>query len=161
MKIKTLLISILLIAGIGGTYAQSFGVPYGAGECIADDLDGTLTIRAYGVGKNRSTSKEQAMKNAVYNVIFKGVPVQNNAYLSRPLLFEANAEEKYNGFFTDFFSENGAWKQFADLHDKRLGSTSSSRRRVQASTDVTVRVHRDKLRSYLEQNNIIKNEDDW
>lgn len=161
MKIRTFFISLMLIAGISGAYAQHFGVPYGAGDCIAVDLDGTLTIRAYGVGKNRSTSKEQAMKNAVYNVIFKGVPVENNAYLSKPLIFEVNAEEKYNAFFTKFFSEGGAWEQFADLHDRRAGSTSSSRRRVQASTDVTVRVHRDKLRSYLEQNNIIKNEDDW
>ena len=42
-------------------------------ECLAVELDGSETLRAWGRGKNRTDAIEQAKKNAVRDVLFKGV----------------------------------------------------------------------------------------
>lgn len=42
-------------------------------ECLGVELDGSETLRAWGRGKNRTDAIEQAKKNAVRDVLFKGV----------------------------------------------------------------------------------------
>ena len=37
------------------------------------EADGSITVRAYGMGRNRQDAIEQAWKNAVHDIIFKGV----------------------------------------------------------------------------------------
>ena len=42
-------------------------------KCMGIELDGSQTLRVIGYGKNRADAKEQAMKNAVWTVIFDGI----------------------------------------------------------------------------------------
>ena len=42
-------------------------------KCMGVELDGSQTLRVIGYGKNRADAKEQAMKNAVWTVIFDGI----------------------------------------------------------------------------------------
>lgn len=58
--------------------------------------------------KTREDAIEQACKNAVRDVLFKGVQTPENTILSRPLIREINAEEKYQYFFNPFFADGGA-----------------------------------------------------
>ena len=64
-------------------------------ECLGVELDGTQTLRAWGTGKNKGDAIDQAKKNAVRDVIFKGITSGSSECNKRPLIFEVNAQEKY------------------------------------------------------------------
>ena len=42
-------------------------------ECMGVELDGSQTLKAWGTGRNYSDACEQAKKNAVRDVLFKGI----------------------------------------------------------------------------------------
>ena len=121
-----------------------------------DEGDGSITVRAYGQGRNHGDAIEQARKNAVRDVIFKGVNVPGNALLSKPLVTGVNAEEKYQSFFGAFFTDGGMYQQFASSEDRRGGSTKRQANTMQVKFATTVRVKRSELRQYLIDNGIIK-----
>ena len=126
-------------------------------ECISVELDGSLTLRVSGNGRNRADALEQARKNAVYTVIFKGVDVRGqNPMMSKPLILEVNAEQKYQYFFNPFFTDGGKYKKFISKEDTRGGSNVRQKGSKQVEYTVTIRVNRSQLKDYLIENNIIK-----
>ena len=120
-----------------------------------DEGDGSITVRAYGHGRNRSDAIEQAAKNAVRDVIFKGVNVPNNPLLSKPLVTTVNAEEKFQDFFNEFFTDGGAYTQFVSSEDRRFGSNNKEKNSMQVKFAATIRVLRADLKKYLMNNGII------
>lgn len=122
---------------------------------LNDEGDGSITVRAYGHGKNRSDAIEQASKNAVRDVIFKGITVPNNTLLSKPLVTTVNAEEKFQDFFNTFFSDGGAYTKFVSNEDHRSGSNNKEKNTVQVKIAITVRILRADLKSYLMDNGVI------
>lgn len=129
-----------------------------ATECqyLNHESDGSITIRAYGQGRNRGDALEQARKNAVEQVIFKGIYVPGNSSLSRPLVYEVNAREKYEDFFNTFFRDGGDFNSFVHGDDKRIGTNEKSWSGTQAKISTTVTVERGLLKQYLKDINIIK-----
>lgn len=120
-----------------------------------DEGDGSLTLRAYGHGRNRSDAIEQAAKNAVRDVIFKGVNVPGNPLLSKPLVTVVNAEEKFQEFFNKFFTDGGAYSRFVTKKDRRMGSNNKEINTMQVKLSTTVRVLRSDLKQYLIKHEII------
>jgi hypothetical protein len=125
-------------------------------EYLNSEGDGSITVRAYGSGRNNVDAFAQARKNALQEVIFKGIAVPGNAYLSRPLIMEVNAEEKYAEFFNAFFADNGPYEEFVSKQDRRLVTNEKEFSGTQKKTSTTVRVLRSQLQKYLKENNIIK-----
>lgn len=125
-------------------------------EYLNTEADGSITVRAYGQGRNRIDAREQARKNAVREVILKGVNVPGNTLMSRPLVFGANAEEKIAPFLNEFFRDGGAYTMFISLDDRRVGSNEKHWGGAQMKISTTVRVYRAELEQYLRDNNIIK-----
>ena len=72
-------------------------------KCMGVELDGSQTLRVQGYGRNRSDAKEQAMKNAVWAVIFDGIRNGAEGGNIRPLVTEVNAKERYEDYFNLFF----------------------------------------------------------
>lgn len=66
------------------------------------ELDGSQTLRVLGYGRNRSDAKEQAMKNAVWAVVFDGIREGVSGCNMRPLVTEVNARERYEDYFNVF-----------------------------------------------------------
>ena len=64
-------------------------------ECLGVELDGSQTLKAWGNGRNRADAVEQAKKNAMRDVIFKGIREGKQECNQKPLIFEVNAEEKH------------------------------------------------------------------
>ena len=81
--------------------------------------DGSQTLKAWGNGRNRLDAVEQAKKNAVRDVIFKGITEGNKECNIKPIIFEVNAEEKYENYFNSFFADGGAFKNFVSLKTKK------------------------------------------
>ncbi|MBQ8565438.1 MAG: hypothetical protein IJ442_06380 [Bacteroidaceae bacterium] len=125
-------------------------------QCLGVELDGSQTLRAWGKGKDRADALEQAKKNAVRDVIFKGIRAGVNECNTKPLIFEVNAEEKYQYYFNKFFADGGEYKKYVSDADENLTSRMKAVSSTQQNWSVVVRVLRTDLRERLIQDNIIK-----
>lgn len=154
---QTILCCISLIAAAGCASSRVSTSSYypSATTYMNDEGDGSLTLRAYGHGRNRNDAIEQAAKNAVRDVIFKGVNVPNNALMSKPLVTVVNAEEKFQTFFNAFFADGGEYARFVTGRDRRSGSNNKETNTMQVKMSTTVRVLRAELKQYLIDNGLI------
>ena len=119
------------------------------------ELDGSQTLRVQGYGRNRADAKEQAMKNAVWAVIFDGIRDGVEGCNMRPLVTEVNARERYEDYFNLFFADNGAYKEYVSLSDTKKRSGGKVKDKVGYSYDLTVRVLRSQLKARLKADNLI------
>ncbi|MES2812837.1 MAG: hypothetical protein V4670_10250 [Bacteroidota bacterium] len=159
MKLKlTVIICLLTLTSINAQKKIAGNYGYKT-ECMGVELDGSVTLKAWGNGRNRADAVEQAKKNAVRDVIFKSILEGKQDCPKKPLITEVNAEEKYEDYFNKFFADGGEFKNFISLKDERIGE-KISRDRKKARESVTnglvVRVLRSELKSKLIADGIIK-----
>lgn len=124
-------------------------------RCMGVELDGSQTLRVQGYGRNRSDAKEQAMKNAVWAVIFEGIRDGVEGCNMKPLVTEVNAKERYEDYFNLFFTDNGAYKEYVSLRDTKKRSGGRSKDKLGYAYDLTIRVLRAQLKARLKQDNVI------
>lgn len=125
-------------------------------EYLGDGGDGILLIRAYGQNTNRKSAIVQAQKNALKEIIFKGIISSKNPSLSRPLVTEVNAQERHEAFFNHFFADNGEYRDYVKIAKPDNGRTESNSNSTLTKVSITLRVDRANLKSYLKAQNIIK-----
>lgn len=117
--------------------------------------DGSIvTLRTWGKGNDKNDALDQARKNALRTLIFKGVTAGVNGGEVRPILLTVNAEEKYRDYFNKFFSTNGPWKEFVKI-DEKMGGRKVSRNSEIENWETTVTVDTDKLIGRLTEDNIL------
>jgi hypothetical protein len=127
-------------------------------ECLGVEGDGSQTVKAHGVGRNRQDAVEQARKNAVRDVIFRGLREGKPDCEKRPILPEVNAQEKYVDYFNNFFADGGPYRDFVSAEDERLASRitrEKQRGRNSVSHSFIVRVKRSEIVKRLEQDGIL------
>lgn len=127
-------------------------------SCMGTELDGSETLRVLGYGRNRSDAKEQAMKNAVWAVIFDGIRDGSQGCNMRPLVSEVNARERYEDYFNIFFADNGEYKKYVSLRDTKKRSADRSKDKVGYSYEMTIRVLRSELKARLKADNVISSD---
>jgi hypothetical protein len=123
---------------------------------IRYDADGSMVLRAYGSGRTGANAREQAWKNAVRDVIFKGINVPGNPMASKPLVTEVNAQEKYEQFFNAFFQDKGYYRSFVTTEDRKPLSSVKEENKLEMKQGTTLRVLRPELKEYLKENGILK-----
>ena len=160
MKLNIMLFATLLLITIGCAPKKSVSTNYAyATECMGVELDGSQTLKAWGNGRNRQDAVEQAKKNAVRDVIFKGIRDGKQECNTKPLVFEVNAQDKYEDYFNKFFADGGEYKNFISLSGERIFD-KISRDKQRTSESVThgliVRVLRSELKQKLIQDGILK-----
>ncbi len=149
---------LTLVAVLSITYADAQTQPVYARSsvrCMGVELDGSQTLRVQGYGRNRSDAKEQAMKNAVWAVIFDGIKDGVEGCNMRPLVTEVNAKERYEDYFNIFFSDNGAYLEYVSLRDTKRRSGGRSKDKLGYAYDLTIRVLRPQLKARLKADNVI------
>lgn len=159
MKIRIALLALLL--SVPTIHAQKkLAGNYGyKTECMGVEGDGSATVKAWGNGRNRSDAVEQAKKNAVRDVIFNGLLEGKQDCKQKPLIFEVNAEEKYEDYFNKFFADGGEFKNYISLRDERiLDKLDRDRKRGRGSVTngLILRVLRSELKAKLIADGIIK-----
>jgi len=125
-------------------------------ECLGTELDGSYTLRAWGVGRSQVDAMEQARKNAVKDVIFNGITKGKGGCQIKPILTEVNAQEKYRDYFNKFFADHGAYDKYVNYKDKRAGSSKRQRTDAEIKYGVIVRVKHAELREKLINDNLLK-----
>lgn len=151
------LCAVLAFAWVGCRSSNDMGSYYEHETTFLNrELDGSLTLRAWGAGRNRNDAMEQAKKNAVNDVLFKGIRNTGDAYTSKALVTEVNAREKYRDYFDRFFADGGAYSKYVSMEDTRAGSKTSVSNKVQKTYGITVRVLVPQLRQRLQQDGVLK-----
>ena len=125
-------------------------------ECLGVEGDGSQTIRVTGTGRSRGDAIEQAMKDAVNAVIFKGIRGGMQGCDARPLVNELNARDKYADYFDPFFMDRGTYRDYVSMMDRKPGSNDIQSNRSFMNVRITVRVYRSELRARLREDGIIK-----
>ena len=137
---------------ISGNYTYST-------ECLGVELDGSVTLKAWGNGRNRSDAVEQAKKNGVRDVLFNGISEGKSDCNRAPLLLELNAQRKYEDYFNTFFADGGEYKNFVSLKDERIFDKISRDKkgaRESVTHGIVLRVLRSELKQKLISDGIIK-----
>ena len=146
---KKLIFAAIALLLSAGAFAQET-------ECIGKELDGSLTLRVWGTGRNRTDALEQAKKQAVYDVLFRGITKGNTDYNMRPVMTEVNARQRYQDYFDIFFMDRGEYGKYISMEDKRAGSTRVTKRSFRdVSVSVTVRVLVPQLRARLKADGLL------
>ena len=129
-------------------------------ECYGTELDGSLTLKAWGNGRHRWDAVEQAKKNGIRDVIFKGISYGRDECDRRPLISEPNALDKYSDYFNKFFADEGPYLDFVNLKDERIFFAKVWRSRKRGSQSVThgvvIRVLRSELKKKLLKDGIMR-----
>ena len=129
-------------------------------ECMGVEMDGSQTVKSWGTGRNREDAVEQAKKNGVRDILFKGITSGRQECNQRPVIFEANAQLKYEDFFNGFFADGGAYTEYitgedgSDLHISVLKGRSKAG--DQATYGVIIRVQRAMLQDRMKSEGILK-----
>ena len=145
---KLIFAALALLLGTGAFAQQT--------ECISKEMDGSLTLRVWGTGRNKTDALEQAKKQAVYDVLFNGVTKGNTDYNMRPVMTEVNARQRYQDYFDIFFMDRGEYRKYISMEDKRAGSTRVTKRNYRDVTvGVTVRVLVPQLRARLKSDGLL------
>lgn len=123
-------------------------------RCLKCDGD-RETVRAWGKGKDKGEALVQCRKQALRDILFKGITLGAQGCSPRPLITTVNAEEKNRAFFNDFFSDNGDWKRFA-LLDEKSGSRKVSKNSTIENWEASVTVDIDALGKYLQNKGLLQ-----
>ena len=140
----------------GLMFGQSDDYTIPAIECMGVEGDGSQTLRVWALGRNKTDAIEQAKKNAVREVIFKGIRNGSSECNIRPLMYEVNGEEKYQYYFNTFFKDGGEYLKYVSMEDRRAFTTRKIKTTNQVKCGLTVRVLRPELLQRLIEDKIIK-----
>lgn len=126
-----------------------FGTSY-----ISASPSGEIVVRSWGSGTNKAQAIEAAMKNAVSDVIFKGVK-GGNGYQCQPIVTEVNARERYAAYFDRFFANGGEYKKFVRETSNSDLSRTQSKSNQRENFGVNVSIDRPALLQQLRNDNVI------
>ena len=123
--------------------------------CLGVEGDGSQTLRAWGKGTSKGDAIEQAKKNAVIAVLFKGIRGTGECN-TKPLVLEVNARERYAEYFNPFFADGGEYKKFAHEDKGNEASRLESKGTSINNWGVIVTVDREGLRRQLEKDGVLR-----
>ena len=123
-------------------------------ECVSVGNDGYVTIKIWNPQKGSNYKFDQSRKDAIYAVLFSGIPSNNGCILQKPFLQKQDEQERFKKLEKEFFKTNGIWTKFTSSAEnesalpENLGSKNWKVFQVSVAKDL--------LRIYLEENNIVK-----
>ena len=128
-------------------------------ECVGTGNNGAILVKVWTYSRKPEVAMEQAKKNAVHGVIFKGIPQGDRGCFSQPALSRsANLEQEKQGFFGEFFRNGGKYMKFVNLATDGAIATGDRVKigRKEYKIAVIVSVNKDLLRDELEDAGIIR-----
>lgn len=126
-------------------------------EGVQTGVQGTYLIKVWSYSTNANLAVEQAKKNAVHGIIFRGFAGTGRVPGQRALASNTNLEEEKQDFFRLFFAEGGKYLKFVSLtNDGAVAAEDRLRVGKEYKIGVIMSVNVDALRKDLEEAGIIK-----
>ncbi|SHG16035.1 hypothetical protein SAMN05444483_105174 [Salegentibacter echinorum] len=151
LSLVFLLIGVIGLKSCSSTKSNSAYYTYET-ECIGSNLNGTQTVKAWGKGLDKKTALENAKKNALNEIIFKGLYKGGRDCQKKPIISEVNAKVKYDYYFDRFFSK--IYSGFVSISKK--GKLETSKYEQGYLTAVILSIQIADLKQQLFDDNIIK-----
>ena len=117
-------------------------------ECLQDKLDGSYIFYTWGKGSDKSEAINQAKKNAINDLLFKGI---NKGCQLNPLIIEVNGESKYKSYVYSFFQ-----KDYKDYITIEKSPKKLFKSQQQTTYGVKICINTQALKQKLIKDNIIK-----
>ena len=126
-------------------------------EAMPTGVQGTYLIKVWSYSKKRDIAIEQARKNAVHGIIFRGFAGTTGVPRQEPLTNNPNLEEEQAAFFEDFFSDGGKYGKFAGfVNDGAVAAEDIMKVGKEYKIGVLVSVQKTALLKDLETTGIVK-----
>ncbi len=126
-------------------------------ECVGIGTEGTYLIKVWSYSKKPKIAIEQAKKNAIHGVIFKGYAGAQGCTSQKPLVNNPAIEDEKADFFNDFFAEGSKYMKYVGVAgDGEINSGDVLKIGKEYKIGVVVTVQKDYLRKDLEAAGIIK-----
>lgn len=84
-------------------------------EANGTGTQGTYQLKVWTYARKGEKAINQAKKNAVHAVLFKGFPNNGRIQGQKPLISKPNTEEDEAEFFTEFFKDGGEFQKYVFL----------------------------------------------
>ena len=81
-------------------------------ECVGISKDGYQVVKTWGTALDHNQAVFNARKNAIDDIIFKGIRDGNGGCRVRPLVSNPNIKRDHQAYFNDFYAANGAFQDF-------------------------------------------------
>jgi len=154
----SLVVLSMVVTACGSTQMKGAGAYSYETECIGVEGDGSHTVKGWGSGRNREDAVEQAKKNGLSTVLFKGIRSTKGCQ-AKPILFDPNIREKKEDYFNAFFADVGPYTEFITGEDGSDMHFSVVKGRKKAGDQVTygviIRVQRAKLKDRMIEDGIL------
>ncbi|MBI5540096.1 MAG: hypothetical protein HY951_08560 [Bacteroidia bacterium] len=126
-------------------------------ECVSVGAQGSYLVKVWSYSKKPDVAINQAKKNAVHGIIFKGFTGTGAGCTQKPLTNNPALEQEKEEFFTDFFADGGKYMKFVSVTgDGAIGEGDRLKVGKEYKIGVVVSVAKDDLRKDLEAAGIIK-----
>ena len=126
-------------------------------ETIKDGKDGIYLIKVWSYSKKPNIAIEQAKKNAIHGIIFRGLTATSTVGYKPPLANNVNLEEEKEDFFKLFFADGGKYMKFISTSsDGAVAAEDRMKIGKESKVGVIVTVNVDALRKDLQDAGIIK-----
>lgn len=125
-------------------------------ECAGTGTDGTYLVKVSSYSKKPKIAIEQAKKNAVHGIVFKGFAGGGQGCVSqKPLANSPSIEQEKADFFMNFFADGGKYMKYVNASgDGTPESTVKVGKEYKVA--VVVSVAKEQLRKDLEAAGIVK-----
>jgi hypothetical protein len=120
-------------------------------EYIKSSGTGLVNVKVWGFSKNPNIAIEQAQKNALHGVIFKGYAGAGST--QPPIVKDATALITHAAFFDSFFGEGGEYMRYVS---GTIGSPDIIKVNKEFKVGTIVQVNVALLRAHLEKAGIIR-----
>ena len=134
-------------------------------QCAGIGADGYYLIKVFTYSNKKKLPMEQAKKNAVHGILFKGFPGDNTigCGTQKPICTNPNIEFEKKEFFDTFFADGGGtyMKFVADSSDGHIDPNDCTKVGREYKVGVLVSVNKAELRKYLEAAGIIRSLKDF
>lgn len=127
-------------------------------EAVGVGAQGTYQLKVWTYSKNANVAIEQAQKNAVHGVLFKGFQGKTGTVAGqKPLIADASIENTQADYFKPFFQNGGKYQLFVSLvNNGAIAAGDRIKVGKEYKIGVVVSVNKDNLRKELENQGIIK-----
>ena len=126
-------------------------------EVVQTGTQGTYLIKVWSYSKKPDVAIEQAKKNAVHGVIFKGFTGKASVPGQKALTDNVNLEEEKADFFKPFFDNGGKYMKFVSTsNDGAVAAEDRMKIGKEYKVGVVLSVNVSALRKDLEEAGIIK-----
>ena len=127
-------------------------------DAVGVGVQGTYQVKVWSYSKDPNVATEQAKKNAVHGVIFKGFASTRGVPSQKPLVSDSRIATERKDFFDAFFADGGGYMRFVNLsnsHDVAIAAGDRIKIGKEYKVGIIVSVNKDALRKELENAGII------